>query len=154
MRSQILAAVVMMKGSKGTGMVSADVGGEVVALATGTKCISGDHLSVTGLAVNDSHAEILVRRALLRFFYAQLRLHSQEQSSASIFEKKGEKFALRPGVSFHMYISSTPCGDARVFSLNEGVAQGDRHPQRKNRGVARVKAECGEGTYPTSQQVG
>ena len=135
-------------------MVSADVGGEVVALATGTKCIAGDHLSETGLAVNDCHAEVLVRRSLLRFFYNQLTLIVKGQSSASIFEQKPDgKFALRPGVSFHMYISSAPCGDARVFSLNEGTATGDRHPHKKNRGLARIKTEAGEGTHPTTNQV-
>ncbi len=143
-----------MKGSSGTGMVSADVGGEVVALGTGTKCIAGDHLSITGLAVNDSHAEIIARRALLRFFYAQLNLHTKGQNSASIFEKKQDgRFMLQPGVSFHLYISSTPCGDARVFPMSEVESTGDQHPHRKNRGQARVKTEAGEGTHPTTQQV-
>ena len=162
---QVLAAVVMMKGSSGTGMVSGGVGGEVVALGTGTKCINGEYLSDSGLAVNDCHAEVIARRALVRFFLSHLDLLAKGQNEVSIFESKPNgKFTLKPGISFHLYISTAPCGDARVFSPRQGdspekqqsddvTPDEDPHPNRKGRGLSRVKIEAGEGTVLADNQV-
>ena len=157
----------MMKGSSGTGMVSGGVGGEVVALGTGTKCINGEYLSDSGLAVNDCHAEVIARRALVRFLLSQLDLVAKGQNEVSIFEQKPNgKFTLKPGISFHLYISTAPCGDARVFSPRQGdspekqqstaddvTPDEDPHPNRKGRGLARVKIEAGEGTVLADNQV-
>lgn len=47
---------------------------QVIAISTGTKCLSGEYISEQGLAVHDCHAEVIARRAFLRFLYAQLEL--------------------------------------------------------------------------------
>ena len=128
------------------------MGGEVVALGTGTKCINGEFISDSGLAVNDCHAEVVARRALMRFLYAQLDLCAMGQGANSIFlPTSSGKYALKPGISFHLYISTAPCGDARVFSPKE--VENDKHPNRKGRGQARVKIEAGEGTVLATSQV-
>ena len=151
---KVLAAVVMMKGSSGDGMVDREVGGEVVAMGTGTKCISGESISESGLAVNDCHAEVVARRAFLRFLYAQLACCTKGKESASVLERQASgMFAVKPGISFHLYISTAPCGDARVFSpSDEKGAADDAHPMRQSRGQVRVKIEAGEGTIPAESQ--
>ena len=45
---------------------------KVVCVTSGTKCVKGDALSLTGSSVNDCHAEILARRCFISFLYRQL----------------------------------------------------------------------------------
>ncbi|XP_015214740.1 double-stranded RNA-specific editase 1 isoform X4 [Lepisosteus oculatus] len=146
-RRKVLAGVVM---TTGTDVKDA----QVICVSTGTKCINGEYMSDRGLALNDCHAEIVARRSLIRYFYTQLEYFlssNKEEHQKSIFvrcEKNGYK--LKENVQFHLYISTSPCGDARIFSPHEaGVEdQGDRHPNRKARGQLRTKIESGEGTIP------
>uniref|UniRef100_A0A3Q4AU81 Uncharacterized protein n=1 Tax=Mola mola TaxID=94237 RepID=A0A3Q4AU81_MOLML len=147
-RRKVLAGVVMTTGS--------DVKeAEVICVSTGTKCINGEYMSDRGLALNDCHAEIVARRSLIRYLYSQLEhflSNHEEERRKSIFTRCDNKhgFGLKENVQFHLYISTSPCGDARIFSPHEaGVEdQGDRHPNRKARGQLRTKIESGEGTIP------
>ncbi|XP_039612362.1 double-stranded RNA-specific editase 1 isoform X1 [Polypterus senegalus] len=146
-RRKVLAGVVM---TTGTDVKDA----QVICVSTGTKCINGEYMSDRGLALNDCHAEIIARRSLVRYLYIQLDhflSNSKEEHQKSIFVKS-EKcgYKLKDNVQFHLYISTSPCGDARIFSPHEaGVEdQGDRHPNRKARGQLRTKIESGEGTIP------
>ncbi|CAM4600658.1 unnamed protein product [Leuciscus chuanchicus] len=146
-RRKVLAGVVM---TTGTDVKDA----QVICVSTGTKCINGEYMSDRGLALNDCHAEIIARRSLIRYLYMQLEhflSNNKEEHQKSIFtqcDKRG--FRLKDNVQFHLYISTSPCGDARIFSPHEaGVEdQGDRHPNRKARGQLRTKIESGEGTIP------
>ncbi|KAK9508478.1 hypothetical protein O3M35_006027 [Rhynocoris fuscipes] len=146
-RRKVLAGIVMTRNADCTD-------GVVVSMGTGTKCVGGDHISVKGAVLNDSHAEIISRRGLVKFFYHQLLLHSNPATAAqSIFavSNEGKGFQLKPDIRFHLYISTSPCGDARIFSphdvenTHEDV---DRHPNRQSRGQLRTKIESGEGTIP------
>ncbi|XP_043931921.1 double-stranded RNA-specific editase 1 isoform X3 [Protopterus annectens] len=145
-RRKVLAGIVM---TTGTDLKDA----QVICVSTGTKCINGEYMSDRGLALNDCHAEIIARRSLLRYLYTQLELFlsNDEDQQKSIFircEKGG--FGLKDNVQFHLYISTSPCGDARIFSPHEAGMedQGDRHPNRRARGQLRTKIESGEGTIP------
>ncbi|KAJ8012907.1 hypothetical protein DPEC_G00047750 [Dallia pectoralis] len=146
-RRKVLAGVVM---TTGTDVKEA----QVICVSTGTKCINGEYMSDRGLALNDCHAEIIARRSLIRYLYSQLEhflSNNKEEHQKSIFmrcDKRG--YRLKDNVQFHLYISTSPCGDARIFSPHEAGMedQGDRHPNRKARGQLRTKIESGEGTIP------
>nr|XP_045245348.1 double-stranded RNA-specific editase 1 isoform X5 [Macaca fascicularis] len=145
-RRKVLAGVVM---TTGTDVKDA----KVISVSTGTKCINGEYMSDRGLALNDCHAEIISRRSLLRFLYTQLELYlnNKDDQKRSIFQKSERGgFRLKENVQFHLYISTSPCGDARIFSPHEPILEepADRHPNRKARGQLRTKIESGEGTIP------
>ncbi|KAM4552066.1 double-stranded RNA-specific editase B2-like [Odontesthes bonariensis] len=142
-RHKVLAGIVM---TRGFDLRSA----QVVSLATGTKCldVNDDH----GCSLSDCHAEVVSRRALVRFLYAQLELllcKPAEGGKQSIFAPNagscGGFFRLQDGVSFHMFVSSSPCGDARLNCPYETTAA---YPSRRFRCHLRVKVHGGEGTLP------
>jgi double stranded RNA-specific editase B len=140
---KVLAGIVKTV-QKGEEVVEMDV----ISIGTGTKCIAGEHLSNTGKALNDCHGEIIARRGLCHYLYEQLDLALKGKLKLSCFSKKRNgQFALKEGVAFHLYISTSPCGDGRIFSPKEKAVEDpdDRHPQRKTRGLLRTKIENGEG---------
>ena len=171
--------------------------------------MSGEWLDHHGRAVNDSHAEVLARRAFVAHLLARLAClvdaldaaHSERAaagasdsdasarvqqlladswfepvpvpnrqlaagtnesesasycaaaesaSSATSSCSTGPQFRLKGDVRVHLYVSSTPCGDARVFctgpseldvvDADEGpvslplALESDQHSLRKSRG--------------------
>lgn len=140
-RRKVLAGIVITHGN--------DIKtAKVISVTTGTKCISGEYISVNGLAVNDSHAEIVARRCFVRFLYDQLELHTKaETGKDSIFLKPSPTcslYKLKENIQIHLYINTAPCGDARVFSPHENDQALDKHPNRKARGQLRTKVESGD----------
>ncbi|XP_070514974.1 tRNA-specific adenosine deaminase 1 isoform X2 [Cardiocondyla obscurior] len=90
----------------------------LAALATGTKCLGDSELikstwEETGSRLRDSHAEVLARRAFLRYLYDQIDLIFSGSESA-IFSRNGNKVKLNSQVSFHFFSSQTPCGDCSI----------------------------------------
>ncbi|XP_014396274.1 PREDICTED: double-stranded RNA-specific adenosine deaminase isoform X4 [Myotis brandtii] len=145
---KILAAIIMKKDSKDLGVV--------VSLGTGNRCVKGDSLSLKGETVNDCHAEIISRRGFIRFLYSELMKYNPQTAKDSIFElaKGGKRLQIKKTVSFHLYISTAPCGDGALFDKScsdRAVESTDRHyPVFENpkQGKLRTKVENGEGTIP------
>lgn len=71
-----------------------------------------------GDLINDSHAEVIARRALLAWLYDELMAAAQQepqqdkQGSTIFVLNANQQFELRQGVQLHMFISQPPCGDA------------------------------------------
>lgn len=54
-----------------------------------------------------------------------LRFSNKEDQQKSIFIKSEQGgFKLDENVQFHLYISTSPCGDARIFSPHEAAQEG------------------------------
>ena len=138
---KVLAAIVVKK------KVSGDTSMNVVALGTGTKCISSRNM-IPGMTVNDCHGEVIVKRAFQRYLYQQLSLCFENHKNDSIFQLAplSGKYIVKPGISFHMYVSTAPCGDARVFMPVGLGVQPDGHTGRTKRGKSRCKIDEGEGS--------
>ena len=132
---------------------------DVVSFGSGTRCITGDKMSLKGDVVNDSHAEILARRGLVRFFYQELcSFHEHGENVETIFdaeESVKNYVRVKDSIKFHLYISTAPCGDGAQFSRED--AQNREPPPdfshlptmaTKAQGVFRTKMEGGEGTIP------
>ncbi|XP_074837119.1 double-stranded RNA-specific adenosine deaminase [Carettochelys insculpta] len=148
---KILAAIIMRRGEEGLGVV--------VSIGTGNRCVKGEELSLKGETVNDCHAEIISRRGFLRFLYSELLKYNPADPSSmeqSIFEPAGEnRLKIKDNVTFHLYISTAPCGDGALFdkscSDQAGAAgEGQHQPLFENpkQGKLRTKVENGEGTIP------
>ena len=130
-------------------LVKEDEEATVVALGTGMQCITNEHMSCEGLAVNDMHAEIVARRSLLRYLYSQvLAFHSGCNTTCLEPSSRRGVLKLKRSMSLHLYISHVPCGDGAVFSpsgdqpaSSQNVASTDHRPtfDSKHQGVLRTK---------------
>ncbi|NXD44908.1 DSRAD deaminase, partial [Copsychus sechellarum] len=148
---KILAAIIMRRANQGLGVV--------VSIGTGNRCVKGEELSLKGETVNDCHAEIISRRGFVRFLYSELMKYDPSNPSSaeeSIFEQAGgKKLRIKSSVTFHLYVSTAPCGDGALFDkscsdqANE-VGQPQHQPLFENpkQGKLRTKVENGEGTIP------
>ncbi|XP_059044819.1 double-stranded RNA-specific editase Adar [Achroia grisella] len=147
-KRKVLAGIVMTINNR-------PEGAKVIAVTTGTKCVSGEHMSVRGRALNDCHAEVAARRCLQRYLYSQLLMYASAKDprrpipQSDIEPIPGGGYQLRADRHLHLYVSTAPCGDGRIFSPHEqSEPEPDRHPNRLARGQLRTKIESGEGTIP------
>ncbi|RIA92541.1 adenosine deaminase/editase [Glomus cerebriforme] len=107
-----------------------------ISLGSGLKCLPQSKLSKSGDLIHDSHAEVLARRGFVKFVMNELELALKSESSyfrinenfnaeietQDLIENK--PFLLKDKLSFHMYISQAPCGDASTTSLASNQSDG------------------------------
>ena len=115
---------------------------EVVALGTGTKCLSRSQVAQDGAGwvVHDAHAEVCARRSLLLFLLDQVELAAaRPHESILVAAAGGDGFELRPGMSLHMYSSQPPCGDAALFEAADAEPS---EPSEPSAGPKRQRLEA------------
>ena len=64
--------------------------------------------------VHDCHAEILAKRAFIRYLLNEMTNINNGDQSHYLTLQDG-KYRLNEGVKLHMYISALPCGDASMI---------------------------------------
>jgi double stranded RNA-specific editase B len=98
----------------------------------------------------------------IKSFISQTQANDTSTLESDIFECNfGSKdaftidkkpFKLKSDIKFHLFISSAPCGDGRIYTINEGKANSEWQQKagifRQNRGQLRAKLESGMGTLP------
>ncbi len=112
---------------------------QVIGLGVGTKYLSQkilfeDEASEThyGVRIRDSHAEILARRAMRKYFLNVMnriydKHHAAENDKVEMncssknnefllleFDSDKQTFFMKENVTIHMYTSSTPCGNSSI----------------------------------------
>ncbi|VDI65576.1 double-stranded RNA-specific adenosine deaminase [Mytilus galloprovincialis] len=151
---KVLAGLVMK-------MSEADMG-TVIAIGSGNRCITGKELSLEGNTVNDSHAEIITRRGFIRFLYRRLMSFQPGVNDEILEASSSGKLKVKDGITFHLYISTAPCGDGALFSPRDAESNNaplqslndkSHQPTFANQvqGVLRTKMEGGEGTIPVDE---
>lgn len=131
----------------------------LVALATGTKCLGDSELikdstrEEAGSRLSDSHAEVLARRAFLRYLYDQVDL-TLSGSESAIFSRNAEKkIELNSRVSFHFFSSQAPCGDCSIFpkleTNDDGLAPCKKRRRLEEADTGHVVAESYKDVYRT-----
>lgn len=102
---------------------------KTLAIATGVKALPDATIKShsKGLLLHDCHAEILVLRAF-NWFVIQECLKIYNGDTSEILEDVGSGFKLKEGITFALYISEPPCGDASLEMLiDEADEKWDHH---------------------------
>lgn len=111
-----IASILVHSPIQGLRVISIGVGTKVLSshrlLEERTRSLSIDQGGDGDRLVRDCHAEVLARRGLLRFLYHEL----MNTSSSVYFQRETTTGLLqcREGITWHLYTSSQPCGNASI----------------------------------------
>ena len=101
-----------------------------VSIGVGTKFMRAALVAADGVGacVRDCHAEVLARRGFHRYLTTQLLCCLRgEPSICRLPAAGGERFRLLDGLTFHLYSSSQPCGNASIKRWGKAHG-GERFP--------------------------
>lgn len=119
----------------------------VVGLGTGNRCILYQHMTKDGRRVIHSHAEVMARRAFLRYLYKQLMNYQGNRAHPIFARSDTGKLKIRDKIQVHLYISRPPCGDAAAFPTISNFPNKMRAIRKQ--GQLRTIIDDGEGAIPT-----
>ncbi|CAF1062469.1 unnamed protein product [Adineta ricciae] len=110
----------------------------VISIGTGNACLDETILSYAndGKVLHDCHAEVLARRGLIRFLFVQIQQCQDKQTSIFQYDSTTSKYQLQENITFHMYISSTPCGNASLSTSSKVI----RYKQGQTEGTTLASA--------------
>ena len=111
-----------------------------LALGVGTKTF-GRRVDTRGRRLQDCHAEVLARRALKKFLFADVARALRGDVGVYLDKARTDgRVEPREGMVLHFYVSSAPCGNACVRKWAKGRRSGRRD-------------ELGEWGWPTEEHV-
>ncbi|CAF0805110.1 unnamed protein product [Rotaria sordida] len=86
----------------------------VLSIGTGTKCLGGekDERGTQGCLLHDSHAEVIARRSLMKFFYEEIL----NENNSILIKQEKNKFYLNKSIRLYLFVSYPPCGSAAYLS--------------------------------------
>ncbi|KAK9767609.1 hypothetical protein K7432_002496 [Basidiobolus ranarum] len=158
----VLAGIFLAKDKKEEGFEL-----KCLSLGSGLKCLSSSKLPMNGDALHDSHAEVLARRGFNKYLLDQASIVAKGGSSdvlkrcdkyEEIDGNEGTPFELiSSDITFHMYVSHCPCGDASTTSLAneqslEALENYTNFKKRKTLDEAKVITENVESIETTVNQ--
>lgn len=101
---------------------------EILTIASGNKCLGGSKMCPNGTVVNDSHAEVLARRAFKLLLWKMILNSIKEENKRdgcssnnnnsikqNLFFWKNNNNCNNTKVKYHLFISELPCGDASII---------------------------------------
>lgn len=87
---------------------------DVLSIGTGTKCLGGkkEERGTNGCLLNDSHAEVIARRAFLRLLYENII----NENGSILVKEEEKKYSLKKSIRICLFVSYPPCGSAAFQS--------------------------------------
>ena len=102
----VFAAIIMRK-PEGTA--------KIISIGIGKGFIHGEYLDETGSSIIDCHAEVLARRGFEAFIMKAIH------NKGDIVVKNGASYRLKEGITFHLYVSKVPCGNANLEPVDKDI---------------------------------